>query len=210
MPTDAAPALHVKHVALARMYGVAQHDLAAADLAAGINIIYGPNAAGKTTLARGLEALLWPESPLIIPHRPTGHGEFAAGAHTYRVELDAGRARYQRDGVDRDRPDLLPPAHTRHRYHLYLHELLQAIDGPDAFADAIHRQVAGGYDIAAAATSLGFEQASGRVVMNLLWMAALTAFCLIEKIAPAGDQVGRVAGALFIGWGLWLMVGGML
>ena len=47
-------------------------------------------------------------------------------------------------------------------------------------------------------------------VMNLLWMAALTALCLIEKIAPAGDRVGRVAGALFIGWGLWLMVGGML
>ena len=47
-------------------------------------------------------------------------------------------------------------------------------------------------------------------VMNLLWMAALTALCLIEKIAPAGDRVGRAAGALFIGWGLWLMVGGML
>ena len=146
------------------MYGVAQHDLAAADLATGINIIYGPNAAGKTTLARGLEALLWPESPRLAPHRPTGHGQFAAGGHTYRVELDAGRARYQRDGVDRDRPDLLPPAHTRHRYHLYLHELLQAIEGPDAFADAIHRQAAGGYDIAAAGSALGFEQTSGRVV----------------------------------------------
>jgi len=164
MPDGAAPALHVKQLALARMYGVAQHDLAAADLATGINIIYGPNAAGKTTLARGLEALLWPESPRLAPHRPTGHGQFAAGGHTYRVELDAGRARYQRDGVDRDRPDLLPPAHTRDRYHLYLHELLQAIDGPDAFADAIHRQAAGGYDIAAAASALGFEQTSGRVV----------------------------------------------
>jgi energy-coupling factor transporter ATP-binding protein EcfA2 len=164
MPPDAAPALHVKHLALAQMYGVAQHGLAAEDLATGINIIYGPNAAGKTTLARGLEALLWPESPRLAPHRPSGHGQFAAGAHTYRVELDAGRARYQRDGVDRDRPDLLPPAHTRHRYHLYLHELLQAIDRPDAFADAIHRQAAGGYDLSAAATSLGFEEASGRVV----------------------------------------------
>jgi len=47
-------------------------------------------------------------------------------------------------------------------------------------------------------------------VMNLLWMAALTAFCPVEKIAPAGDRVGRAAGALFIGWGVWLMVGGML
>jgi len=47
-------------------------------------------------------------------------------------------------------------------------------------------------------------------VMNLLWMAALTALCLIEKIAPAGDWVGRAAGALFIGWGLWLIASGML
>ncbi|NBB99826.1 MAG: DUF2182 domain-containing protein [Bacteroidetes bacterium] len=46
--------------------------------------------------------------------------------------------------------------------------------------------------------------------MHLLWMAALTALCLIEKVAPAGDWIGRVAGALFIGWGLWLMAGGML
>ena len=47
-------------------------------------------------------------------------------------------------------------------------------------------------------------------VMNLLWMAVLTAFCLIEKIAPAGDRVGRAAGVLFIGWGLWLIAGSIL
>lgn len=46
-------------------------------------------------------------------------------------------------------------------------------------------------------------------VMNLLWMAALTAFCLIEKIAPAGDRVGRAAGALLVGWGVWLIASGM-
>ncbi|NBB85072.1 MAG: DUF2182 domain-containing protein [Bacteroidetes bacterium] len=46
--------------------------------------------------------------------------------------------------------------------------------------------------------------------MNLLWMAALTAFCLIEKMAPAGDRVGRAAGVLFIGWGLWLIARGGL
>ena len=47
-------------------------------------------------------------------------------------------------------------------------------------------------------------------VMNLLWMAALTAFCLIEKIAPAGDRVGRASGALLVGWGGWLIASGML
>lgn len=47
-------------------------------------------------------------------------------------------------------------------------------------------------------------------VMNLLWMAALTALCLIEKIAPAGDRVGHVAGIGFIGWGTWLMASALL
>jgi predicted metal-binding membrane protein len=42
-------------------------------------------------------------------------------------------------------------------------------------------------------------------VMNLLWMAALTALCLIEKVAPAGDRIGRIAGIGFIGWGGWLI-----
>jgi predicted metal-binding membrane protein len=33
-------------------------------------------------------------------------------------------------------------------------------------------------------------------VMNLIWMAALTAFILIEKVIPGGEVVGRIAGAL--------------
>jgi len=47
-------------------------------------------------------------------------------------------------------------------------------------------------------------------VMNLLWMAALTALCLIEKVAPAGDRIGRVAGVGFIGWGAWLIAQALL
>ena len=44
-------------------------------------------------------------------------------------------------------------------------------------------------------------------VMNLLWMATLTAFVLLEKIAPAGQWVSRVAGLLLIGWGMWMAAG---
>jgi predicted metal-binding membrane protein len=47
-------------------------------------------------------------------------------------------------------------------------------------------------------------------VMNLLWMAALTALCLVEKGIPAGDRVGRLAGVGFIGWGGWLLVSRLL
>jgi predicted metal-binding membrane protein len=43
-------------------------------------------------------------------------------------------------------------------------------------------------------------------VMNLLWMAIITAFVLIEKIVPAGDRFGRYAGVLFMIWGVWLIL----
>ncbi len=39
-------------------------------------------------------------------------------------------------------------------------------------------------------------------VMNLLWMAVITVFVLLEKVAPRGDVVGRVGGVLLLGAGL--------
>jgi predicted metal-binding membrane protein len=43
-------------------------------------------------------------------------------------------------------------------------------------------------------------------VMNLLWVAALTAFVLIEKIGPAGATLARVAGAAMVLVGMLMMV----
>ena len=42
-------------------------------------------------------------------------------------------------------------------------------------------------------------------VMNLGWMAAITAFVLVEKGAPGGPWFGRVAGVAMAGAGLWMM-----
>jgi predicted metal-binding membrane protein len=42
-------------------------------------------------------------------------------------------------------------------------------------------------------------------VMNLLWIAAIAGFILIEKVIPAGEYVARLAGLLLIGFGI-LMV----
>jgi predicted metal-binding membrane protein len=44
-------------------------------------------------------------------------------------------------------------------------------------------------------------------VMNLLWVAAIAGFVLLEKVAPAGDRLGRVAGVLLVGWGVWMVAG---
>jgi predicted metal-binding membrane protein len=43
--------------------------------------------------------------------------------------------------------------------------------------------------------------------MNLLWIAIIASFVLVEKVASAGNWVGRSAGLLLIGWGLWMAAG---
>jgi predicted metal-binding membrane protein len=43
-------------------------------------------------------------------------------------------------------------------------------------------------------------------IMNVLWIAAISAFALIEKIVPAGRLISRVAGIGFAAAGVWLAV----
>jgi predicted metal-binding membrane protein len=44
-------------------------------------------------------------------------------------------------------------------------------------------------------------------IMNLLWIAAIAAFVLIEKAAPFGLWTRRVAGALLVAWGIVTLAG---
>jgi predicted metal-binding membrane protein len=47
-------------------------------------------------------------------------------------------------------------------------------------------------------------------MMNLLWLAAITVFVLLEKVVPAGHVVAHVAGIGLLGWGLYLLSLGLL
>jgi predicted metal-binding membrane protein len=42
-------------------------------------------------------------------------------------------------------------------------------------------------------------------VMNLLWVAAIAGFVLLEKLIPGGAKLGKAAGVLLIVWGVWLL-----
>ncbi len=46
-------------------------------------------------------------------------------------------------------------------------------------------------------------------VMNLWWIAGLALYILIEKVAPYGETVAKIAGAGLIAWGV-LLIGGVL
>jgi predicted metal-binding membrane protein len=45
-------------------------------------------------------------------------------------------------------------------------------------------------------------------VMNLLWVAAIAAFVLVEKVVPAGERVGQVAGVILALAGVAVIVHG--
>jgi predicted metal-binding membrane protein len=42
-------------------------------------------------------------------------------------------------------------------------------------------------------------------VMNLLWIAVLTAIVLVEKVAPKGNWISRLTGIGFVVWGVMLL-----
>lgn len=44
-------------------------------------------------------------------------------------------------------------------------------------------------------------------VMNLVWIAALAGFVLLEKVVPAGQWVGRITGLALVGWSLFMFAG---
>ena len=46
-------------------------------------------------------------------------------------------------------------------------------------------------------------------VMNLLWVAAIAGFVLVEKVVPGGWVLGKVAGALLVAWGAWVLAASM-
>lgn len=43
-------------------------------------------------------------------------------------------------------------------------------------------------------------------VMNLIWVAIIAGFVLLEKVLPAGRGMGRLTGAALMTWGAWLIV----
>lgn len=43
-------------------------------------------------------------------------------------------------------------------------------------------------------------------VMNLVWIAALAAFVLAEKVIPGGEKVSKITGGLLAAWGTWAVL----
>ena len=66
----------------------------------------------------------------------------------------------------------------------------------------------GGYCVGCCWTLMALLFVGG--VMNLLWIAALTIFVLLEKVIPAGRMIARVAGAVLVAGGGWLLAAALI
>lgn len=127
-----------------------------------INIVYGPNAIGKSTMARAFSYLIWPQAEIFETLENISlQGSFTLNDFNWFVEIDAGKIKYQKDGVDSPRPPF-PPVEHRDRYYIALHDLLQKDTDDKSFAEIIIKESAGGYQISEAVEDLGFKDKPSR------------------------------------------------
>lgn len=148
------PQLHFTSAKIRRLLGFHDDGFDVPRLSPGVNIIYGPNAAGKTTFGLALRHLLW-RDPDDLRHISIAGTVNVQGA-LLAIEIDHGRVSCQQEGRDVD-PPLTTSLDSANRYVLALHDLLQdEQEGAHGFAEQILRESAGGYDIAAAADKLEF------------------------------------------------------
>jgi len=141
-----------RRLRVTRCRGVDPPGIDLTELAPGINLIYGPNASGKSTVGIALQRLIW---PALAAGDELLEAEFEHGQRRWNVALESGSAR--RSG---DSPERMPAVERRDRYHLSLHDLLQASNR--GFAAQIQRDALGGFDIPGAADELGFGAVSPR------------------------------------------------
>lgn len=153
-PTDV---LRFEQLRVTRFNGI-EHGLEV-NLCEGVNVVYGSNASGKTTLARAIRALLWPDH--VGDQHPIVEARFNLDGSTWRAELEGERCGYTKDQTPASAP-ALPPASHGPRYHLYLHDLLGKEEGEEAFARRVLQEAQGGIDVEGAAEELGFEIPSRR------------------------------------------------
>jgi len=145
--------LLLEEVHILRLAGI-DEPFAVTSLSPGVNLVFGPNASGKSSLIRAIEAVLWP--PAKNRALVTISARFHLGGDAWHVRADADSTRALRNGAPVSAL-ALPSPEFRHRYRISLHDLLGSEVGDGGFAAAIARASVGGLDLAGAASTLGYN-----------------------------------------------------
>lgn len=120
-------------------------------LAAHVNIIWGPNASGKSSTARLIQQMIWRDKTNT---RAEAEGHFVVGSDHWIVKLAPGTTLMQKNGMDEVLGGL-PGTEAAGRYMLALHELV--IEDEEGLAKHIARESVGGYDLDLAGKNLDYS-----------------------------------------------------
>ena len=129
---------------------------------AGVHVIFGPNAIGKSSICRAVEWLYWMDRG--PSERTAIAGEFEVAGKTWRAEREGSRVRWQCRG-ERLEPPPIPPSRNRHCFFLRLRDLIDpSLEGTQDIASDIRRQMFGGFDLERVKESLsrGVRSQHGR------------------------------------------------
>lgn len=124
------------------------------NLSPDINIVFGPNASGKSTTARAIQALIWPHPGSLRGHHL--RAEFDLGDEHWEIDADASKVTRSQDGEPAVAP-VVAPIDDRARYTLSLHDLLASENQP--MAQAILKESSGGFDLDIVAEQAGYRVA---------------------------------------------------
>ena len=147
---------------------------------AGVHIIFGPNAIGKSSICRAVEGLYWDgRGPT---ERTEVAGQFELDGETWRAERDGTRLRWRREGEYRVPPGI-PASHNHRCFFLRLRDLIDpSRDGTQDVASEIRRQMSGGFDLNRIVVDL-FSRVSGRQELSQR-----------KKFKTAAENVERAEG----------------
>ncbi|WP_299269479.1 ATP-binding protein [Halorientalis sp.] len=119
----------------------------------GVNVVYGANAAGKTTLSEAIRWSLWPDE---APSSARVRTDLTYDGESRRIELNGGVAEHFRDGASADSIPV-PSLDGGRRYSLSLHDMLQEETDDGEFANVIQRESTGGFNIDAVRDEFGLS-----------------------------------------------------
>jgi len=123
------------------------------DFSPGVNVVYGANAAGKTTLSEAIRWSLWPDE---VPSSASVRTDVTYDGDSRRIEVGTGVVEHIRDGASAD-PIPVPSLVGGRRYSLSLHDMLQEGTDDGEFANVIQRESTGGFDIDAIRDEFGLS-----------------------------------------------------
>ena len=142
-----------KEVRIDRMYGL-PFDLYLSELSPHLNIVFGPNGSGKTTIANALNGLLLPSTGRAV--KLYGQANLGFANQTLYLDVKGTRAECRINARIVDQSELSQFLRPK-SYHLSLQELLPEKNDDNELAREIIKQANGGFDIVAAGKKLGFS-----------------------------------------------------